>query len=586
MSRPRASTLPRPPLRRMEAVLYARVSSKEQEKEGFSIPAQLKLLNTYAEDNGFRVIKEFIDVETAKQSGRTGFQEMVALFKKELSGRRATDPCRILLVEKTDRLYRNLKDYVTLEELDIEIHTVKEGAVLSRNSHSSAKFMHGIKVLMAKNYVDNLAEETRKGMSEKAAEGIWPSSAPAGYKNVPGPGGKRVIEVDPEVGPLITRLFELYATGQYALRTLSEELHQTGLMANRAGGKLSRSQLHQILNNTIYYGEFVWKGVCYQGVHKPLITKELYERCQEVMGEKGQHRSRHEKHAWAFQGLVFCGHCGSMLTAEIQKERYIYYHCTRNDRKQSCPEKYVREEVLARQLGEAIGAIRMEPEVLAWVVQALKESHADERRFHEESVARLEKQARVLRERLSALYVDKLDEKVTPEVYEQLNGRWTQELEALRSQLAHHERADRSHYEEGALLLERVQKAVGLYEQQEMKEKRRLLNFVLSNSIWKDGRLQPVYRKPFDLLVLANEEQKKKGSDPNRKSDPCSIWLPSPLRMDNRAPGPLPAPGQRAIYFRLHGLPAPPSIVSAPCRPMESAAPPGKYPAGSPQFAR
>jgi len=74
---------------------------------------------------------------------------------------------RVLLVEKTDRLYRNLKDYVTVDELDLEIHFVKENVVVSRDSRSSEKFMHGIKVLMAKNYIDNLSEEIKKGCLKK-----------------------------------------------------------------------------------------------------------------------------------------------------------------------------------------------------------------------------------------------------------------------------------------------------------------------------------------------------------------------------------------------------------------------------------
>ena len=167
------------------AVLYARVSSKEQEKEGFSIPAQLKLLKDYAAREG-SVVKEYVDVETAKQTGRTSFGEMVAFLKASLR-------VRIILVEKTDRLYHNLKDWVLLDDLDVEIHLVKEGAVLSRDSLSSEKFMHGIKVLMAKNYIDNLSEETRKGMLEKAEQGIWPSAAPLGYRNADGANGKRVL---------------------------------------------------------------------------------------------------------------------------------------------------------------------------------------------------------------------------------------------------------------------------------------------------------------------------------------------------------------------------------------------------------
>jgi site-specific DNA recombinase len=144
-----------------KALVYARVSSKEQEKEGFSIPAQLKLLRGYAETQKFTIVQEYVDVETAKQSGRTNFDLMVRYLK-------AHDDVRIVLVEKTDRLYRNLKDRVTIDGLDIEIHLVKEGISLSRDSRSSEKFVHGIKVLMAKNYIDNLSEEARKGMQEKA----------------------------------------------------------------------------------------------------------------------------------------------------------------------------------------------------------------------------------------------------------------------------------------------------------------------------------------------------------------------------------------------------------------------------------
>lgn len=101
-------------------MIYARVSSKEQEKEGFSIPAQLKLLKECAAVQGFAVVQENVDVETAKQTGRTAFGEMVAYLKAHPS-------IGVMLVEKTDRLYRNLKDWVTVDELDVEIHYPKKG---------------------------------------------------------------------------------------------------------------------------------------------------------------------------------------------------------------------------------------------------------------------------------------------------------------------------------------------------------------------------------------------------------------------------------------------------------------------------
>jgi site-specific DNA recombinase len=105
------------------AVIYARVSSKDQEREGYSIPAQMKMLRGYALENDFIVVREFVDVETAKMAGRKNFGEMVRFLEK-------TPACRTVVAEKTDRLYRNLRDCLTLEDLNIEIHLPKEGQII------------------------------------------------------------------------------------------------------------------------------------------------------------------------------------------------------------------------------------------------------------------------------------------------------------------------------------------------------------------------------------------------------------------------------------------------------------------------
>ena len=224
---------------RKEAVIYARVSSKEQEKDGFSIPAQLKLLKEYAAAQGFTVEQEYVDVETAKHTGRAAFKEMVAYLKAHPS-------IRALLVEKTDRLYRNLKDWVTVDELDVEMHFPKEGVVLTRESRSSEKFMHGIKVLMAKNYIDNLSEEARKGMQEKAEQGIWPTKTPLGYRNITGADGKKIIAIDPVVAPVVSKLFEWYATGQYSVREATVKVRELGLVYRKSGTKIPASTVNAI----------------------------------------------------------------------------------------------------------------------------------------------------------------------------------------------------------------------------------------------------------------------------------------------------------------------------------------------------
>ena len=266
------------PKHSIQAVLYVRVSSKEQEKGGFSIPAQLRLLRQYGATQGFTIVKEFRDVETAKQSGREGFGEMVNFLLKNST-------CKYLLVEKTDRLYRNFKDYVSLEDMDVEIHLVKEGSIVSNNSKSAEKFIHGIKVLMAKNYIDNLSEETRKGMTEKATQGIWPTAAPLGYKNIAGRDGKRTIKPDSKMSRIIYSLYKEYSTGRYSLNEITKRYGKKGLVSRKSRRILSKSTVYKILTNRMYTGVFKWRGILYQGKYKPIIPQKLWEKNQKVMGK-------------------------------------------------------------------------------------------------------------------------------------------------------------------------------------------------------------------------------------------------------------------------------------------------------------
>jgi DNA invertase Pin-like site-specific DNA recombinase len=273
------------------------------------------LLRQHAFERHLRVLNEFVDVETAKQAGRAAFGQMV-VFAKKHSGR------LIVLVEKTDRLYRNLRDWVTIDELDIEVHLVKENVVLSAESRSHEKFMHGIKVLMAKNYVENLGEETKKGMAAKAKQGIWPSFAPPGYRNVVGPDGKRTIEPDPIDGPTIARLFDRFAQGDVSIKALAREF------TTIRGRRFFPAQIRQALRKRIYTGEFDFDGVTYKGRYKPLVSRQTWERVQTVLDGRTANKNQSWKRQFTLSGLVRCGHCGCLMVGELKKGRYIYYHCT------------------------------------------------------------------------------------------------------------------------------------------------------------------------------------------------------------------------------------------------------------------
>ena len=502
-----------------KAVVYARVSSKEQEKEGFSIPAQLKALHAYAEVNRFNVAQEFIDVETAKQSGRANFEEMMRYLK--------THPAiRILLVEKTDRLYRNLKDWVRLDEHDIEIHLVKENAVLSRESRSSEKLVHGIKVLMAKNYIDNLSEEARKGMQEKAEQGIWPTVAPLGYLNVTGPDGKKIITLDPKAAPVVAHLFGWYASGTISLKDAALKAREAGLTHRRTGAPIPVSKVHSILRNRIYTGEFEWKGHRYKGKHAPIVTHELWTRVQGVLDGRQARKLKRGRLEFAFSGLIQCGHCGCAMVGEIKKGRYVYYHCS--GFKGKCGEPYVREEVLEEQFSRILGRLRFDGDVLDWVARGLRESHVDERKEHEAAIVRLQAEYDRLGTRIHDMYVDKLDGRIDRTFYDRMSTQWRSEQDVCLREITLHQSADESYIDEGVRLLEVAHGAQRLFAKQEAREKGRLLKFVLSNSTWKGGRLEASFRQPFDLLAETTAIAMKQNASEGALSTERMVWLPGP----------------------------------------------------------
>jgi len=510
--------------RRRKAVLYVRVSSEEQEKEGFSIPAQLKLLREYADLEGIEIVDEFVDVETAKTAGRSDFGNMVEYLQDQARIKDADERCRMILVEKTDRLYRNLRDYVTIDELDVDIHFVKENSVISPESNSNEKFMHGIKVLMAKQYVDNLSEEVKKGMREKAEQGIWPTGAQTGYRNVVGPDGKKIIEPDPDIAPIVTKMFEWYATGNYSLEEVGEMGIEAGLPLKRTGNLASVVQY--MLKNPIYYGDFMWKGKMYRGIHTPLVTRELWDKVQEVRKQRRTRKPRRSKRDFAFSRMISCGHCGCALVGELKKGKYVYYHCTYYHGK--CPEPYVREEVLEEKLTEMLRGLRFDDEVLERVKIALRESHVDEKQFHDEAIDRLQKEYKRLQNRIDRMYEDKLDGRIDAGFFDQKSAEWREEQQSIRESMAEHERANQSYMEEGVALLELASRAADLFEKQPASEKRRLLDFLLSNCTWANGELTPEFRKPFDTIAVeatACAQEKAAGASPDDLYQARLPWL-------------------------------------------------------------
>jgi hypothetical protein len=187
------------------------------------------------------------------------------------------------------------------------------------------------------------------------------------------------------------------------------------------------------------------------------------------------------------------------VVGEIKKQRYVYYHCTGYaDKCLSNPasrrSKYVREEALEAQF--------FDDEVLEWVRDALHASHADERRASTRTrSSAIRPNTSGLQDRINTMYVDKLDGVVDTAFFEKMSNEWRDEQNRCPREIERHQQADQSYMDEGVQLLELARNAQKLFEQQEPREKRRLLNFVISNCTWEDGGVVTTFGQPFDLLA-------------------------------------------------------------------------------------
>ncbi len=470
------------------------------------------MLRDYASTHGLEVVQEFQEAETAKKAGRTQFNAMVRFLKKHRG-------VKTILVEKTDRLYRNFHDLVKVDELGVSVHLVKEGQVLDESTRSSDKLSHNIKVVLAKNYVDNLSEETVKGQVQKARSSIYPSYAPLGYVNNR---LDKTIEVDEERAPLIRRVFEHYAYEGGNLGTATKKAKEWGLIG-RKGRPRNRGQIQSMLKSVFYLGDFIWKGEYYIGSHPPIVSRSLFNRVQELM--HGRAKPRNRTHHFAFRGLLKCGACGCAITAERKKGKYTYYRCTYA--KGKCGQKPMREEGLALALGEPLRGLRMSDERAEWLAAMLAQETEQERHALREDERRLTRKLDGLTHKLDQAYEDRLAG-VIPEAFwtrkqSEFSTRQQQLEDELHRLQATDSKADSLSVER---ILELTQEAYSLYLTQDPDEQRKLLDILLSNSILDGDTVKPKFHEPFATIAfgVAEEEALAQKNGPEKAEN--EIWLP------------------------------------------------------------
>ena len=340
----------------MKYFLYIRKSTDEDDRRVLSLEAQETELREFALRERLDISATFRESQTAKEPGRPVFNDMISRLELgEAQG---------ILSWHPDRLARNSIDGGRI------IYLIDTGKLLALKSPTfwfeptpQGKFMLNIAFGQSKYFVDNLSENTKRGLRQKLRRGEWPGYAPLGYDNDL---RTHTIVPDPQRAPLVKKLFERYASGQYSLK----DCRAFGL-ESRNGKPLSVSNIQTILSNPLYYGVFRYNGELHEGKHKPIIIKKLFDSVQEVLHQKA-HKVQRGQREYAFRGLLLCGECGCSITSETQKG-HAYYRCTK--KRIPCSQKFIREEALASLISMEIQKVSLSP---AWADALLAELEKEE----------------------------------------------------------------------------------------------------------------------------------------------------------------------------------------------------------------
>ena len=391
--------------------IYCRKSSEAEDRQVLSIESQTRELQQIAAKLNLPVTEILNESKSAKEPGRPVFNQMMQrLYRGEAAG---------IICWKLDRLARNPVNGGSI------IWAIKQNGIrVMTPAQSYAREDDNIMLMyiefgMAQKYVDDLSKNVKRGLKTKIENGWYPGVAPAGYLNTTNKlTGANTLIKDPERFPLIRRMWDLMLTGSYTPPKIRELANNKWGFRTRStrkmGGKpLCQSAIYQIFTKPFYYGRFEYprgSGRWYEGKHEPIITEAEYDRVQLMLGRNGNPRPK-AHFDFAFTGLIRCGECACMVTAEEKHQvicsqcrfkfafrhrnacprcltpvekikaplflHYTYYHCTKK-KNQGCTQKCVSGKELDRQIDAYLARIQISERFRDWALKYLHELHAKE----------------------------------------------------------------------------------------------------------------------------------------------------------------------------------------------------------------
>ena len=483
----------------MNYFLYARKSTDVEDKQVLSIEAQLAELRSLAKSEGLEIVDEFVEKRTAKMPGRPVFNEMIKRIQKgEAQG---------IICWKLDRLARNPVDGGQISWM-IQQSIIQHIRIHDKSYYPNDNvLMMSVEFGMANQFIRDLSTNVKRGLRAKVKRGEFPSTAPTGYLNDV---RMKTIIVDRKKSKIVREAFELYSQGNSRLEDITKFLFKKNVRSIY-GNLIHKDCVKRILSNPFYYGHFRYGGEIYEGIHKPIIEKQLFDKVQKVMVERG-HPMKARIEPKPLCGLLHCGTCGMMITAEdkVKKcqngnvHKYVYYHCTHKSKTIKCNAPCIREEVLAEQLSTILSNYAM-PSPWAKEFGLLMEE--DQKKAGQESLAivsSLRNKVFTLSEKIQRLLDVYLAQDIDRETYLKERSKLYSEKKTIEEKIRRLERDATAWLEPMREWVETSSTLAEIAERNDLPSKKSILQKIFgSNLILHDKKIQEKASFPYATLRVA-----------------------------------------------------------------------------------
>ncbi len=493
----------------MRSIEIGRVSTLEQKDAGNSLPAQAERQKKYREKKGFVLIEAYSFEESAYKTKRDEFDVIVERIQEEASKEKIA-----VCFDKVDRLSRSVFDkrvallYEMALDGKIELHFVSEGQVVNSQMSAVEKFQFSMSLGLAKYYSDAIGDNVRRAFEQKRRNGEWTGQVRLGYLNVSLDAEKRLrkdIILDPDREHLVRKMFELYVTGNYSLETIRIQMTNEGLRSLN-GFTLSKSCIENMLKDSFYCGIATSKKYgSWEHKYPRLISRDIFERCQDVRQKRNQHLHKALSREFIFGGLLKCHRCDCAITFEHtikpSGKEYNIGSCTNG--KKICRREYVNEKHFLKPVYELLERFEsITEEAQIGLVDELRKNTEAEVVYHKAQIVRVRdeyEQIKIKDDRLLEAY---LSQSITKDVYDRKHQEFSDKLQLLEVELSEHRKADYDYQTTVATVLSVARRAKTIFENSsDVAGKRAFLNYLLQNPTVDGEKLYFTVSSPFNLVL-------------------------------------------------------------------------------------